>query len=62
MTVRLWWDNARERDQVAVLIHLHLDPELAGVPWAFLPKVVQNILVQRVRINVSSLEPGWKKV
>jgi hypothetical protein len=61
MPVRAWWDNARERDQAAVLIRLGLDPELAGLPWAFLPAEVHHILGRRVRINVSLLAPGWRK-
>ena len=61
MTIRMWWDNARARDQAAVLIHLGVDPELAGVPWAFLPPEVQQMLGRRVRINGSLLAPGWKK-
>jgi hypothetical protein len=32
MTVRAWWDNARERDQTAVLLRLRLDQELVGIP------------------------------
>jgi hypothetical protein len=61
MTVRAWWDNARERDQEAVLIRLGLDRNLAGVPWAFLPEEVQCILARRVRINAALLVPGWRR-
>lgn len=61
MTVRAWWDNARERNQAAILVHLGLDPELAGVPWAFLAVEVQQTLTRRIRINSSLLTPGWKK-
>jgi len=61
MTTRMWWDSARERDQAAVLIRLQLEPELAGVPWAFLPAEAQQILGRRIRINGSLLAPGWRK-
>ena len=61
MAVRTWWDNVRECDQEAVLVRLLLDHELAGVPWAFLPAEVQQILGRRIRINMSLLAPGWKK-
>ena len=61
MTIRTWWDNAKERDQAAVLIHLHLEHELAGVPWAFLPEEVRYILARRVRINAALLVSGWRR-
>ena len=61
MTVRAWWDNARERDQAAVLIHLELDPEMAGVPWVFLPDAVKKLLTCRVRINSEQLDSDWQR-
>ena len=61
MTVRAWWDNAKDCDQVAVLIRLGLDRSLAGIPWAFLPEEVQCILVQRVRINAGGLDSDWQR-
>jgi hypothetical protein len=61
MTVRAWWDNARESDQAAVLAELRLDRSTAGIPWAFLPEEVQCILVRRVRINPEELDPQWRR-
>jgi hypothetical protein len=61
MTVRAWWDNARERDQAAVLAELQLDRSLAGIPRTFLPEEVQCILVWRVRINAEELDPKWQR-
>ena len=61
MTVREWWDNARELDQAAVLARLRLDRGLAGIPWAFLSQEVQCILARRVRINEPLLDPTWRR-
>jgi hypothetical protein len=61
MTVRAWWDNARECDQEAVLTRLGLDHDLAGIPWAFLPEDMQRILVRHVRINPEELDPQWRR-
>lgn len=61
MTVRTWWDNAKERDQATVLARLGLDRELRGVPWAFLPDEVKEQLNRRVRINAALLTPGWRR-
>jgi hypothetical protein len=61
MDVRDWWDNAKERDQTAVLIRLGLDCVLADIPWAFLPKAVQSILIRRVRIDPALLAPDWRR-
>jgi hypothetical protein len=61
MTVRAWWDNAKECDQAAVLAELRLDRSLAGIPWAFLPKDIQSILARRVRINAEELDPKWRR-
>ena len=61
MAVRAWWDNAKDRDQEAVLTRLGLDRSLAGIPWAFLPEEVQCILVRRVRINAEKLDPDWQR-
>lgn len=62
MTIRVWWDNAKECDQEAVLMRLGLDRDLAGIPWAFLPEDVQYILAHRVRINAVKLDPAWQRV
>jgi hypothetical protein len=43
MSVRAWWDNAKEHDQEAVLTRLGLDRSLAGIPWAFLMEDVQYL-------------------
>ena len=51
MDVRTWWDQASEQDQDAVLANLHIDRELAGIPWAFLPEDVQAVLARRIRIR-----------
>lgn len=62
MPVRVWWDNARELDQEAVLIRIGLELSLVGIPWAFLPAEVQFILTQRVRINAAELDPKWRRM
>jgi hypothetical protein len=61
MTVRAWWDNARESDQGSVLGRLGLDRGLTGIPWFFLPKEVQCILTRRVRIHDEQLDPEWRR-
>src|SRR6266545_1614176 len=61
MTVRAWWDNAKEGDQEAVLRKLGLDRSLAGIPWAFLPEEVQYVLARRVRINAEELDSNWQR-
>jgi hypothetical protein len=61
MTVRAWWDNAREHDQEAVLTRLGLGRELSGVPWAFLPDEVRELLIRRVRIHQSRLAADWRR-
>jgi hypothetical protein len=61
MMVRAWWDNARARDQEAVMIGLRLDRDLAGIPWAFLPEEVQSILARRLRINADRLASDWQR-
>jgi hypothetical protein len=61
MSVRAWWDNAKEHDQEAVLTRLGLDRSLAGIPWAFLMEDVQCILARRVRINAEELDPDWQR-
>jgi hypothetical protein len=59
--VRDWWDNTRLCDQVAVLRRLRLDPELANVPWAFLPEAVKHVLTRRVQIDEQLLEANWRR-
>jgi hypothetical protein len=61
MEVREWWTFAKQSDQAAVLIRLGLDPALAGIPSAFLPEDVQDILIRRVRIDPDLLAPDWKR-
>jgi hypothetical protein len=61
MTVRAWWDNAKDCDQEAVLTRLGLDRSLAGIPWAFLPNEMQCLLSRRVRINEQQLDPQWRR-
>jgi hypothetical protein len=61
MTVRAWWDNAKECDQEAVLLKLGLDRDLASIPWAFLPEEVQSILARRLRINADCLASDWQR-
>jgi len=62
MTVREWWDNARERDQATVLVGLLFDHELAGVPWVFLPDEAKEALIWRVRIKEHALAQDWRRV
>jgi hypothetical protein len=61
VTVREWWDNAKEHDQVALLNRLGIDRALAGVPWAFLDQEVQDELIRRVKIDVSRLALDWRR-
>jgi hypothetical protein len=61
MNVRQWWDLAREDDQEAVLLNLLIDRELAGMPWAFLPDEVKELLIRRVRIHADQLDPDWQR-
>ncbi len=56
MCVRDWWDRATERDQDAVLYHVGEPRGWAGVPWAFLPDEVQQVLTRRIRIHEDQLE------
>jgi hypothetical protein len=57
----LWWDNAKQCDQAAVLVELWHNRCLAGIPWAFLPQEVQPLLAQRVRIKAEQLDPNWQR-
>lgn len=61
MTVREWWDNAKEHDQIALLNRLRIEGALAGVPWAFLDQEVQDELIRRVKIDVSRLALDWRR-
>ena len=44
-----------------MLIHLQLDPDLVGVPWAFLPDKVKELLLWRVCVNAEQLDSGWRR-
>jgi hypothetical protein len=61
--VRRWWDQiASERDQDAVLYHTQLDRDLAGVPWAFLPEEVQQVLTRRVSLDLEALKRAGRRL
>ncbi len=46
--LRVWWDTvASEQDQRILLIQAGLASDCIGVPWAFLPAEVRQVLEAR---------------